>query len=343
VTVVVPRQERTDIPGVTVVGTPHRPWDPSPGSWVSLGAAFAGELSRRQLKFDVAHFTDAREAWRIGRPACRVTGMVNDAYALEWNRPGYPRRLYADRRLRHAYYLIQRRLEQAAYRKLNCLMANSRHVGDLVATGYGLGRQFVRTVYYGLKPPGRVQPVKLEGSPAMLFIGGNFQRKGLPLLIEAVSELKARLPGIRLHVAGRDRNQPAMAGLCARLGVGGHVRFHGWKPNGEVKAMLAGADIFALPSLTEGFGFVYLEAMQLGVPVIATRVGGASEVFREDCEAIFVDPGRVKDVIDAVERLTADRGFAESLREAAQRAASRFTPRAMAEDTAAVWASIGLH
>jgi glycosyltransferase involved in cell wall biosynthesis len=339
-TVIVPPHQCIEVPGATVVGARHLAWDPTPGSWLSLGAAFARELERRQAQFDVAHFTDAREAWRIRNPACPVTGMVNDAYALEWSRPGYPRRLYADRRLRHAYYLIQRKLEKAAYRKLSGLMANSRHVAEQIIGGYGLPRASVRTVYYGLKPPGIIRARKLEGSPALLFIGGNFQRKGLPVLIEAVAALKPRHPGIRLHVAGKDRNQPALAGMAARLGVGEHVTFHGWKPNEEARAMLAGADMFALPSLTEGFGFVYLEAMQLGTPVIATNKGGAREVFRENREVVFVDHHNGSELAEAIARISSDKTFADSLREGGRLAAARFTPREMAIPTADVWSSL---
>ncbi len=339
-TVVVPRNQLIEIPGIDVIGLPHRPWDPTPGSWFSLGDAFARELARRQLRYDVAHFTDAREAWRIRNPRCPVTGMVNDAYALEWSSSDYPRYLYADRWPRYAYYLFQRTLEKATYRKFSSLTANSRHVADLIVSRYGLNRRLVHTVYYGLEPPGPVNAVRLTGSPALLFIGGNFQRKGLPLLIRAVAAGKKRFPGIHLHVVGRDRNQPALAEIAARWAVADRVTFHGWKPNEAVHGMLAGADIFTLPSLTEGFGFVYLEAMLLGVPVIATNVGGAREVFRANREVVFVDPKNADDLGDAIARIAADKTFADALREGGRLAASRFTPLEMAKRTVAVWASL---
>lgn len=340
VTAVVPLKERVDIPGVSLIGMPQFDWDPSPGAWISLGVAFAQELKRRQHQFDVAHFADAREAWFISNAACRVTGMVNDAYALEWSQPDYPRHQYADRHLRHVYYSIQRKFEKAAYQKMDRLMVNSRHVRDLVSTGYGLEGEFVRTVYHGLELPGPVQPNRLAGSPALLFVGGNFQRKGLPLLIKAVAALKRRFPRIRLHVVGRDHNQQSLAELAARLGVGEIVTFHGWKPNGEVKAWIAGADIFVMPSLTEAFGFVYLEAMQLGTPVIATRIGGAQEVFREGQEAVFVDPNDLAELTSAIENIFTDDALSAALHQGGLQAAAKFTPLRMAEETEAVWKSL---
>ena len=260
---------------------------------------------------------------------------MNDAYALEWSSADYPRNLYADRWLRYAYYLFQRTLEKTTYRKFRSLMANSRHVADQIISGYGLNRRLVHTAYYGLQAPGPVNTVKLDGSPAILFIGGNFQRKGLPLLIQAVAAAEADFPGIRLHVVGRDRNQPALAEIAAQLGVRDRVTFHGWKPNDVVRGMLAGADIFALPSLTEGFGFVYLEAMQLGTPVIATAVGGASEVFRREPGGCFVNPKKVGELGDAIARIASNKAFADALRKGGRLAASRFTPLAMA--TAGRW------
>jgi len=107
-----------------------------------------------------------------------------------------------------------------------------------------------------------------------------------------------------------------------------------------VRRMMAGSDMFALPSLTEGFGLVYLEAMHAGAPVIATRLGGAHEVFVENAEAAFVAPGSVAELSAAIERIASDRNFAEALCEGGRKAASRFTVGSMVEQTETLWKSI---
>lgn len=341
VTVALPPDQLPAGEGIETLTVRPAPGDPTPGKWLSLGAAFASVVRRRHREFDIVHFTDAREAWLTPRTRTPMTGMANDSYALDWIQAGYPRGAYADRRARGIYYFIERRIEKATYRRLDALVANSRFVGGRVAAGYGIPEGRIRVVHYGLDAPAApIAPLRLPGAPSLLFVGGNFQRKGLPLVIEAVACLAAAFPGIHLHVVGEDRNRPALAALAARRGVGARITFHGRQPNATVRRMLAGAEIFVLPSLTESFGLVYLEAMQAGTPVVATRIGGAREVFREDEEALFVHPERADQLARAIERIATDRGFREALGERGRRAASRLTADRMTEQTEAVWDSL---
>lgn len=339
-TVVLPDRQVQPIPGVDFVTVSPSRVDPTPGGWFSLGASFARVLRDIQGRFDVAHFTDAREAWCRGKRATPVTGMVNDAYALDWVRPGYPRRFYSDRFLRGAYYAFLRRLEKSTYPHFDALMANSAYVKREITVGYGMPADEVSIVHYGLTHPPAPESIDLAGKPAVLFIGGNFHRKGLAVLIEATALLAPRLPGIHLHVVGEDRNRPAFVELAARRRVTGRVTFHGWMPNEAARGMIAGADIFVLPSMTEGFGLVLLEAMQLDTPCVATREGGAREVFQPGLEALFVDPMSAHETAHAIERIATNEAVAAALRENGRLAAARFTPSAMAERTEAVWDSL---
>jgi glycosyltransferase involved in cell wall biosynthesis len=251
--------------------------------------------------------------------------MVNDSYALDWMNPKYPRKTYSDRLLRGLYYCFLRKMEGMAYPRLDALIANSRHVRKEIIRGYSLDAAKVCVIHPGLRQQSQDSPLPLTGSPAILFVGGNFLRKGLPLLLQATATLRSRFPDIHLHVVGKDHNQPALAALAARLNLTLSVTFHGRQPNDKVRRMMAGADIFALPSVSEGFGLVYLEAMQAGTPVIATRIGGASEVFVENSEAVFVDPRNVGEMAQAIEKIASDKTFEQALREGGRKAASRLT------------------
>jgi glycosyltransferase involved in cell wall biosynthesis len=228
-------------------------------------------------------------------------------------------------------------MEGIAYPRLDALIANSRHVCNAIAQGYDLDAAKVCVIHYGLQQRKQESPLPLTGSPAILFVGGNFFRKGLPLLMQAAAALRSRFPDIHLHVVGKDPNQPAIAALAAKLNLTRSVTFHGRRPNDHVRRLMAGAGIFALPSVTEGFGLVYLEAMQAGLPVIATRVGGAHEVFVENSEAVFVDPGDVREMAQAIEKIASDQKFAAALKEGGRKAASRFTVESMVEQTEALW------
>ena len=339
-TVVTLNEEIINIPGVRMIGLPRATMDPSPGGWVALGINFADYLKSHSHNFDVAHFTDAREAWRVRKPTLPVTGMVNDSYALDWMNPNHPRSTYSDRMSRGLYYGFLRKMEGITYPRLDALIANSRHVCNTIAQGYNLDAAEVCVIHYGLQQPKEDTPLPLTGSPAIVFVGGNFFRKGLPLLMQAAASLRSRFPDIHLHVVGKDSNQPAIAALAAKLHMTRSVTFHGRQPNDKVRRIMAGADIFALPSATEGFGLVYVEAMQAGTPVIATRIGGAHEVFVENSEAVFVDPRDVGGLSQAIEKIASDKKFAQTLREGGRKAASRFTVDSMVKQTEALWGSI---
>lgn len=340
ITVVTSSDEVLDIPGTRVIGLPRWALDPSPGGWVGLGIHFARYLKTHARHFDIAHFTDAREGFAIRRCGTPVTATANDAYALDWLNPDYPRALFTDRRLRACYYWLLRITEFRTYRRFNCLIANSHHVRNRTVQGYRLDPQKVSVIYYGLDACEPVSPSALHGSPSILFVGGNFLRKGLATLLDAVAQLKSSFARIQLHVVGRDANQAVLENQARSLGIFDCVTFHGWKPNSTVQQMMAGATMFVLPSLTEGFGLVYLEAMQAGAPVIATRLGGAHEVFVENTEAAFVAPGSVAELSAAIERIASDRNFAEALCEGGRKAASRFTVGSMVEQTETLWKSI---
>ena len=342
-TIILPYRQVQPIPDLDFITVSPSRIDPTPGGWFSLGASFARVLRKIQGRFDVVHFTDAREAWCCGKGATPVTGMINDAYALDWIKPGYPRRAYSDRFLRGMYYALLRRLEKFTYPRFDALMANSAYVKREITAGYGMPPQGVSIVHYGLAHPAAPAKTVLAGKPAVLFLGGTFHRKGLGVLIEAAALLAPGLPDIHLHVVGEDRNRPAFVELAARRRMTERVTFHGWMPNEAARGMLAGADIFVLPSVTEGFGLVLLEAMQLDTPCVATREGGAREVFKPGMEAIFVDPMSIHETAHAIERIATDDGVATALRQNGRRAAARFTPSAMAERTEAVWDSLKPH
>jgi glycosyltransferase involved in cell wall biosynthesis len=340
VKVVVPKDQVCNVPGASCIAVQPTRLDLTPGRWFSLGVKFAGVLRDIQREFDIVHFTDAREAWRVGRPCRPVTGMANDAYALDWTDPKYPRSTYSDRLSRGLYYGFLRKMEGNAYPRLDALIANSGHVCRTITKGYHLDAAKVCVIHYGLRQQNQDHPLPLTGSPAVLFVGGNFLRKGLPLLLQAAAVLKPKFPEIHLHVVGKDPNQPTIAALAARLNCTRSVTFHGRQPNDIVRRMMAGAAIFALPSITEGFGLVYLEAMQAGTPVIATRAGGASEVFLDNSEAVFVDPLNVGEITGAIEKTASDNNFARTLREGGRRAVSRFTVESMVAQTERLWGSL---
>lgn len=126
-----------------------------------------------------------------------------------------------------------------------------------------------------------------------------------------ISRIFAALPeGLRLVVAGG----PGPAAYVAKgwSPPGGTV-FTGPVSDGALRALYAGAAVFAFPSLTEGFGLPPVEAMHCGAPVVASTEGAMPEVC--DCAALYVDPDDTEGWRVALARVATDRGLADDLRQ----------------------------
>ena len=84
-------------------------------------------------------------------------------------------------------------------------------------------------------------------------------------------------------------------------------------PHGEIPKFLAAADVFVLPSLSEGFPLVILEALASGVPVVATPVGGIPDVLTSGSNALLVEPGNVDELAEAITRILSDDTLRQNL------------------------------
>lgn len=141
------------------------------------------------------------------------------------------------------------------------------------------------------------------GPRYILGLGTVEPRKDFPLLVRAFDLVAGAHPGLELRLAG-----PAGWGeeaLAAAVGQARHrsrIRRLGWVA--DVPALVAGARVFAYPSIYEGFGFPPLEAMALGVPVVATAAGSVPEVVGDGARLVPV--GDVKALAAALDDVLGD-------------------------------------
>lgn len=136
----------------------------------------------------------------------------------------------------------------------------------------------------------------------LVFLGQLVERKGIHVLVDALS----RLPDdVELVLAGGDWATPGypqeIKALAARLGVEARIHFENHRP--DVGAILRGADVFVLPSLSEARPRSIIEAMSLGLPVIASDVGGIPSLVRHDETGLLVPPGDPAALARAIEAL----------------------------------------
>jgi glycosyltransferase involved in cell wall biosynthesis len=145
----------------------------------------------------------------------------------------------------------------------------------------------------------------------LLFVGNCARRKGLEYLAQALFLLKN--PLVTLDVVGDFGFEPAYADQLRRdieaLDLGGAIRFHGRVSGEALRSFYSNADVFVMPSLYEGYGIVYAEAMRAGLPIIATQGGPASEIAREGENALFVPPADARSLATAIRSLAYDPGM----------------------------------
>jgi glycosyltransferase involved in cell wall biosynthesis len=136
----------------------------------------------------------------------------------------------------------------------------------------------------------------------LLYVGSLTENKGVKYLIEALSLLPDEYD---LRVVGDGKRMRELCELADALGVGGRTEFSGWVPYGRIEDVYARAGLFVHPGIwPEPLNRTVLEAMQAGLPVVCTDIGGPPEVLpRED---ILVEPANPEALADGIERAVAD-------------------------------------
>jgi glycosyltransferase involved in cell wall biosynthesis len=162
-----------------------------------------------------------------------------------------------------------------------------------------------------------------DGRLVALFVGGEWERKGLRHAIEAV----ARSPRWRLVVVGSGDVQ-RYERMASELGAGDRVRFHA--PLVDVAAAYRAADAFLLPTAYETFSLVTYEAAASGLPLLVTRVSGVEEVLEDGANGWFITPDAA-DIAERLDALADDPGLREQFGRAARDASMRFSWDAMVE------------
>jgi glycosyltransferase involved in cell wall biosynthesis len=184
--------------------------------------------------------------------------------------------------------LIRRALARGA-----TVHAVSEFVASEVREEFGLPPDRVVSVYAGLRATvggdAAAGRLRAGASQYVLALGTIEPRKNLPTLVRAFDAIAADHHDVQLVVAGPDGwDTDAFASACASARHRGRIRRLGYVSEADRRDLVAGATVFAYPSLYEGFGHPPLEAMAAGVPVVASRAGALPEVLGD--AALLIDP-----------------------------------------------------
>ncbi len=202
--------------------------------------------------------------------------------------------------------------------------------------------------------PSGIDPARVEGGdgararaswalghdvPVVGTIAHFAWHKGLEYLVRAWPFVLADRPDARLVLVGRGEDEPKLRAEVERLGIGDRVAFAGFRD--DVADVLAGFDVFALPSVMEGLGTSILDALAAHRPVVASRVGGIPEIIRDGETGLLVEPRDSDGLGRALGRLLSDPELRRSLARAGrQRVLERFTARAMVTATLAAYTDV---
>jgi glycosyltransferase involved in cell wall biosynthesis len=210
-------------------------------------------------------------------------------------------------------------VEARSLRRADDLVAVSAYTGERTAALVGLGDRPIAVI----PNPVDADVFTPAGTPephTVAFFGALCEKKGVRQLLEAFPEVARRVPDARLLIAGRDRLDPETggsyrAGLEAAVApeVAGQVQFLGPMDHDEVHALIARAEVCALPSHMEALPVAWLEVLASGRPLVASSTGPGPEVVDDGESGLLVDPHDSTAIAAAVTRLLIDRALRERL------------------------------
>ncbi len=221
------------------------------------------------------------------------------------------------------------------------LVAVSRQLAGHLSRDLWIRPDRVVTIANGIAwspaPPAPLRRLLGAGptDPLILAVGNLYPVKGHAHLVAALARLAARHPAAHVVIAGRGELGEALRALARRLGLEHRVHLLGFRS--DVPALLAAADVFVLPSLSEGLPLSLLEAMSAGRPVVASDTGDVRTVLEGGRLGVLVEPGNAEQLAAALDRLLSRPAEAARMGAAAAAAAAAYHVSQMAAAYAEVY------
>lgn len=229
-------------------------------------------------------------------------------------------------------------LFRSAFAVADTVLAVSAASAEALVRAYGLtGVEVVPNA-----APPVVEVAREPGLPGaevgVVYLGGFANAaKGGDVLLEALELATERAPALRVTLAGPGALPPAGRLLVER---GPAVGWAGWLGPDEKDELMRTAEVFVLPSRSEGLPIALLEAMAYGLACVATGVGGVPEVMTDGREGLVVAPEQPAVLAGGLCRLAGDPELRTRLSESAQAAAARLDPAIVADRLDAIYATL---
>jgi glycosyltransferase involved in cell wall biosynthesis len=198
-------------------------------------------------------------------------------------------------------------LRNATLRRASTIVVPSAFLAE-IARGWGLDAGRIHVLTNPAPPPRAVAPEPLD-SGTFVFVGRLTEAKDLRTAITAV----AQVPEARLVLVGDGPDRADLEHAAASSGANGRIAFRGSLPRDEALRVVAGAEAGLLSSAWENLPHSAVEALSVGVPVVATAVGGVPEVVHDGENGLLVPPGRPDALAGAIRRILDEPGLRDRL------------------------------
>lgn len=217
-------------------------------------------------------------------------------------------------------------LEGVNARSADVVMVTSEHSRGVALKALGLDPTRVKNVPEGIDierwSDAAEAAAETTGSETVILsVAHQYRRKNTIALLRAMPSILEAAPNTRLRIVGGGPELQRLEREHLALGLGGSVVITGALPDADVIEEYRAADIFCLPSLQEGFGIVFLEAMASGLPIVACRSAAVPEIVPEGEAGLLVPPGDPQALAGALLRLLRDPPRRRRMGEAGRRIA----------------------
>jgi len=323
--------------------TPPSPTEGS-GTFVALDGLIRGltrlghEVSFRPIGARTRFHTLDRWLYNVGvaaRPPATdvVVGVDLDGYLWARRRGRTPfvvalKGIIADelrneRGWTRALLGVQARWERANVHAADRVVVPSRYSAAVAAEVYGIPSARIAVV---------PEPIDLgewrrrlaaadsgrSTRPTVLSVARTYPRKRLDDLLRAAALLRDRIPEVQIRIVGDGPMSGPLRRLHEELALGDRVVLLGEVSRTQLSVEYVRADCFCLPTVQEGFGLVFAEAMAAGLPVVACRAAAVPEIVEDGRTGLLVSPRRPDELAAALERLLMDDGLRKELGEEAR-------------------------
>ena len=247
------------------------------------------EAIARDNEFDVIHAHDWL-AYPAGIAAKRVSGkpLVIHVHATDFDRSGGS--------VNPQVYAMEKEGMDAADK----IITVSNLTRNIVIEKYNIDPEKVVTVYNAVEPLSQEEKIKLKkgvDEKIVTFLGRITMQKGPEYFVEAANLVLQKMSNVRFVMAGSGDMMNAMIKRAAELKISDRFHFTGFLKGDDVFDMFRMSDVFVMPSVSEPFGIVPLEAMQSNVPVIISYQSGVSEILKYAIKIDYWDTYAMADAI----------------------------------------------